>query len=200
MSIVTVADAKTILGITDSTYDTQLEFFLPLVEKDIVSYIGHAFQDGYVYRESGAALHLHRGDSDTYDFITDDEEEFSEKGFLSGMDIAIEGGWSNVGIYTVETASTNKLILDEYEELIDQEQNNTKDDHYMGLIRISRIKWPKELKITAAKMAWYLIDNSKISDVQSESLDDYSVTYAGSNAYPNRLLMGLDKFRRPRFA
>jgi hypothetical protein len=200
MAIVTTAEAKTILGITGTTYDTQLDFFLPLVEKDIVSYIGHAFQDGYVYRESASNFTFVRGDSDTYDYITDEENEFKEKGFRDGMDVAIEGGWSNVGIYTVSSASTGKLTLDEYGVLIDQDQDDTKDDHYIGLVRISRVVWPDELKLTAAKMAWYQIDNAKVSDVQSESLDDYSITYAGANAYPVRLITALDKFRKPRFA
>jgi len=41
-----------------------------------------------------------------------------------------------------------------------------------------------------------LISNSKVDDVKSESLDDYSITYAGSNAYPVRLINALDKFRK----
>jgi hypothetical protein len=199
MALVTTADAKTILGITDTTYDTQLSFFLPLVEKDIVSYIGHAFQDGYVYNESASNFEFVRGDSDTYDYITDADEEFEQQGFLDGMDIVVEGGWSNVGLYTVSSASTGKLTLDEYGTLIDQVQSNDDNDNYIGVIRISRVVWPDELKLTAAKMAWYLIDNAKISDAQSESLDDYSITYAGSNAYPTRLVDALDKFRRPVF-
>lgn len=200
MAIVTTAEAKTILGITDTTYDTQLEFFLPLVEKDIVSYIGHAFQDGYVYRESASGFNLVRGDSDTHDYIIDRDAKFKAKGFLDGMDIAIEGGYSNVGVYTVSSASTDKLVLDEYGVLINQEHNSDDDDNWIGTIRISRVVWPKELKLIAAKMAWYQIDNTKVSDVQSERLDDYSITYAGSNAYPNRLIDSLDKFKKPRFA
>lgn len=199
MALITTAEAKTILGISDTTYDTQLDFFIPLVENDIVSYIGHAFQDGYVYRESGNTLTFVRGDSDTNDYITDDDEEFIEKGFIDGMDIAIEGGFSNVGIYTIDSASTGKITLDEYGVLINQQQDDNADDHTIGRVRISRIHWPDELKLTAAKMAWYLIDNAKLSDVKSESLDDYSITYAGANSYPVRVLQGLDKFRKPVF-
>ena len=196
MALVTVEEAKTILGITGTTYDTQLTYFLPLVEKDIVSYLGHAFQDKYVAREG--SLDMYRGDSDTHDYITDDDGYFATKGFLAGMDIAIEGGYSNVGLYTIESVASTKIILTEYERLITQVHDADNVNH-IGQIEVSRVKWPPELKLSGAKMAWYLIDNAKVSDATSERLDDYAITYAGANAYPNRILNSLDKFKRPVF-
>ena len=194
--LMTTAEVKTILGITDSTNDTQIAAFIPYVASDIVSYIGHAFQDGYVYRESASAIAMYRGDLDTNDYIADTDKKFLAKGFISGMDIAIEGGYSNVGIYSVSSASAERLLLDEYGTLINQVRDTNIDDNAIGSIKISRVNWPKELKLTAAKMVWYLISNSKVDDVKSESLDDYSITYAGSNAYPVRLINALDKFRK----
>lgn len=199
MALMTTAEVKSILRITDTTYDTDIGVFLPLVEDDIIAYIGHAFQDGYVYRESGNAFAFTRGDSDTHDTITDEDSEFLTHGFAAGQDIVIEGGFSNVGLYNIQTAAAGTLTLSEYGELIAQDQNDTSDDHTIGTIRISRVNWPKSIKLVAAKMVWYLIDKAKEDDVQSESLDDYSVTYAGSNAYPTRILRMLDKWRRPNF-
>lgn len=199
MALITAAEVKSILRITDTTYDTDIAFFIPFVEDDIISYLGHAFQDGYVYRESGNALQFVRGDSDTHDSITDEDCEFVEKGFSDDMDIIIEGGFSNVGLFNVQTATTGTLLLSEYGELINQDQNDTKDDHSIGFIRISRVKWPKALKLPAAKMVWHLINDAKPDDVKSESLDDYSVTYAGTHAYPSRVVRMLDKWRRPAF-
>lgn len=201
MALMTTEEVKSVLRISDSTYDTDIDFFLPLVEDDIIAYVGHAWQDGYVYRESGTALEFIRGDSDTHDRITDEDEEFIEHGFLDGMDIVIEGGYSNVGLYTIDSASSGTLTLSEYGELINQDQNDTKDDHYFGSVRISRVSWPKSLKLAAAKMVWHLIKSSRAdADVQSESLDDYSVTYAGmGNAYPKSVLKMLDQWKRPEF-
>jgi hypothetical protein len=199
MALMTRGDVKSILNITDSNYDTQIDYFIPLVEEDIIDYCNNGFQDGYVYRESGSALEFVRGDSDTTDYITDTDAEFLEKGFLSDMDIVVEGGGANVGLYTVSSASTGKLKLTTYGILINQDQDDTSDDNYIGNIRISRVKWPTALKLPAAKMVWYLVDQAKQSDVQSESLDDYSITYAGSNAYPTRIVNMLDKYRRPEF-
>lgn len=199
MALMTTAEVKSILKITDSTYDTDIEFLLPIVEDDLIYELNNAFQDGYVYRQSGTAFEFVRGDSDTKDYITDKEEEFLVHGFRDGMDIVIEGGFSNVGLYTIDSASSGTLKLDEYGELIPQDLDDNTDDHTIGQIRISRVKWPKALKLPAAKMVWSLIDDSKPSDAQSESIDDYSITYFGVNAYPTKIIRMLDKWRRPRF-
>lgn len=199
MPLMTSAEVKSILRITDTTYDSDIDFFLPYVEKDIIDYCNNGFQDGYIYKESGSELEFVRGDSDTHDYILDKEYEFKEHGFRDGMDIVVEGGYSNVGLYTIDSASTGKLTLDEYGVLEDQNQDSTSDDNAIGRIRVSRVKWPDALKLPAAKMAWYLIKNAKTDDVQSESIDDYSITYAGSNAYPTRIVDMLNKYRQPRF-
>jgi hypothetical protein len=190
------SDVKTILNITNSDYDSRIAYLLPLVEKDIISYLGHAFQDKYVYRRSSGDFTFVKGDSDTYDYITDDEQEFVENGFSSTMDIVVEGGGANVGYYHLSSASTGTLKTDDYGLFVDQAQTDTKDDNYIGMIRISRVKWPRELRLAAAKMLWFLMDDARPSDVQSERLDDYSVTYAGSNQYPTRVIKMLDRWRR----
>ena len=195
----TTAEVKSVLGITASTYDTQIAFFLPIVEDDLIAYLNNCFSDGYVYRESGSALSFVRGDSDTADHITDTEAKFTEKGFLSNMDIIVQGGGANVGLHSVSSASTDRLLLSETGILIDQAQGDTKDDNYIGNILISRVKWPIALKLPAAKMIWSLIDNGKVSDVKSEKLDDYSITYIGGNAYPSVITEMLQKWKKPGF-
>ena len=195
----TTAEVKSVLGITTTTYDSQIAFFLPIVEDDLIQYLNNTFSDGYVYKESGSALSFVRGDSDTADYIGDTEAEFVEKGFLSGMDIIVQGGGANVGLHSVSSASTGRLLLSETGVLISQAQNDTKDDNCVGNILISRVKWPNALKLPAAKMIWSLIDNAKVSDVKSEKLDDYSITYIGGNAYPTAITDMLSKWRRPRF-
>lgn len=192
-------EVKSILGITATTYDTQIDTFIPFVEDDLIDYLNNRFPDGYVFRESGSDFAFVRGDSDTTDFISDTQAEFEEKGFIDGMDIVVEGGGANVGLYNISSASTGKLKLTEFGILIDQEQNDTKDDHAIGNIRISRVKWPNALKLPAAKMVWSLIDNARPNDAKSEKLDDYSITYIGGNAYPSTIIKMLEKWRRPVF-
>jgi len=197
--MMTVAEVKSILRITDSTYDSEIAFLLPLVERDIIEYCNNGFQDGYVYRESAGGFNFVRGDSDTRDYITDDDEHFLDRGFADGMDIVVEGGYSNVGLYTIDSASGGKLKMTGYGDFVNQDQDGS-DDNTVGTIRISRVKWPEAIKLPAAKMIWSLIDDAKPSDVKSEKLDDYSVTYIGGSEYPNKVIRMLDKFRRPKFA
>ena len=199
MALMTTSDVKTILNITDSTYDVQIAYLLPLVEKDIIQYCGNAFLDKYIYRESGVHFEFVQGDSDTNDRILDSEEKFLQRGFTSTMDIYVQGGFANDGLYHLSSASTGTLKLDNYGEIVDQDQDDTKDDNYIGYIRVSRVKWPKELRLAAAKMLWYLMAEPKQTDVQSERIDDYSITYAGSYAYPTRVVKMLDKWKRPSF-
>ncbi len=199
MALMTTAEVKSILGITASTYDIQIAFFIPFVEKDLVDYLNNCFPDGYVFRESGADLAFVRGDSDIADYITDTSAEFLVKGFLSGMDISVINSGANDGIYEVDSASTGKLSLSKYGILIDQDQDDTSDDNPIGTVLISRVKWPDAIKLPAAKMVWYLIDDARPNDAISEKLDDYSITYAGGHAYPTRVLDSLAQYRRPKY-
>jgi len=200
MALMTTAECRDLLDITGFTYDELIARYLPYVEEDIIAYVGHPFRDRYVYRESIAALQFVRGDSSTHDYITDGDEDFLERGFGDNMDIFIEGGYANVGLYHCSSASTGRLYLEEYGELINQDQDGSADDHNIGAVRISRVKWPRAIKVVAAKMVWHLIKNMQSDkDVQSESLDDYSVTYAGmGNAYPSSVLRGLNQWRQVR--
>ena len=204
MALMTTAEVKSILGITASTYDTQIAYFIPFVERDLIDYLNNCFTDGYVYRQDGSDLEFVRGDSDTTDYISDTSAEFLVKGFLSGMDITVNGSGANDGLYHISSASTGKLKLTEYGVLINQDLDDTADDNPTCEVIINRVKWPEALKLPAAQMTWYLINDSKATNVQSEKLDDYSVTYkalavAGSNAYPTEILDRLDKYRRPVF-
>ena len=201
MALMTRAEVKEILKIaaSDTTYDDDIDNFLPLVKQDIIETLNNAFQDQYVYRQSNSYFDFVRGDSDTADYIEDRDSKFSVKGFIDGMDIVVEGGGANVGLYTIDSASDTKLTMTGYGEFIDQSQGDTKDDNYIGNIKISRVKWPKALKLAAAKMVWHLIDDAKPSGAQSESLDDYSITYAGNHAYPTEVVNMLNKWRRPGF-
>ena len=199
MALMTTAEVKSVLGITGTTYDTQIGFFLPIVEEDLIAYLNNTFSDGYVYKESASAFNFVRGDSDTADHITDTEAEFLVKGFLSGMDVIIQGGGANVGLHTISSASTDRLLLSETGILINQDQGSTVDDNYIGSVLISRVKWEAALKLPAAKMIWSLIENGKVDDVKSEKIDDYSITYVGNNAYPTAISDMLNKWRRPVF-
>ena len=198
--LVTTAEVKDFLRITAATYDVLISEYIPIVQEDICLYCNHWFQDEWLYREASGGIAFVRGStassSTETDTITDDDEEFStgKAGFVTGMDIAIDGSGANSGIYTVGGVSSGTLTLTCRGILIDQDQ----DDAYrnVGKVKISRIRWPIGLKPIAAKMIWSQIDNAKPSDAKSERIDDYSVTYAGGHLYPTVLVEGLNRYKR----
>ena len=100
MAIVSTSDVQTILNTTG--YATQIAAFIPYVQEDIIEYVGHAFQDGYVTQEGALTIAVSTGSGDT---ITDPNDNFLVAGFAPSMDIALEGGYTNVGIWTIGSSS-----------------------------------------------------------------------------------------------
>lgn len=197
MSILTVDECKNLLGLTDNSYDEQIRILIPYVQRDVVDICNNSFGDTTIYRQSHGSIAFVRGSTvvgtTTPDTITDDDEEFSTIGFRAGMDIFVAGG-SNEGLYTLAGVAAGTLTLTSTGELETQDGAT----HYRdpGDILIARIRWPRPVKVAAAQMVWHLVDKGRQGDVKSESIDDYSVTYAGAAAYPARALAGLAPYRR----
>ena len=194
--IIDVSECKVLLGITVNTYNEQIRQLIPYVQSDIIDYCNQTFGDKAIYRKSVGSLAFVRGDTSTAttdpDTITDADSDFTTAGFRANTDIVVEGG-SNAGWYEVITVAAGALTLRSTGEVEDQSQVTY--HNHPGQWRISQIKWPHALKPIAAKMVWYLIDKPKPTDVKSESIDDYSVTFAGSHEYPDRVITGLNRYR-----
>ena len=197
MSIVTVDECKAILGLEDNTYDEKIRTMIPYVQEDIIQHCNNAFGDTVIYRQSHGAIAFARGTTLTSstdpDTITDDEDDFTTAGFRAGMDIIVLGG-SNEGVYTLAGVSTDTLTLTCTGTLEDQDGSTCYRDP--GVIHIARIRWPRGIKLAAAKMVWHLIDKPTMGDIKSESIDDYSVVYAGEHLYPAKVIAELGPHRR----
>ena len=197
MAIITLDEVKDILSIDGDSYDNDIDRLIPYVQDDVCEYCNNYFQDQYVYRDSPSYISFVRGTTgDSGDVIKDADSLFLEKGFLSDMDITVEGGYSNAGIHHVTSAAAGQLKLDSTGELISQDPADTLDNNWIGDIKISRVKWPRAIKLPVAQMIHYLIEHPRPSDIKSETIDDYSVTYVGSHTYPDRVVHGLRKYRR----
>ena len=113
MAIITLDEVKDILGIDGDSYDNDIDRLIPFVQDDILEYTNNYFQDRYVYRESFSYISFIRGTTgDSGDVIIDDDSKFLQKGFLSDMDIVVEGGAANVGVHHVSSAAAGQLKLD----------------------------------------------------------------------------------------
>uniref|UniRef100_A0A6M3KZ91 Putative head-tail connector n=1 Tax=viral metagenome TaxID=1070528 RepID=A0A6M3KZ91_9ZZZZ len=195
--IVSVDECKAILGITDNASDQRIRDLIPYVQDDIRIYCNNAFGDTTIYRQSAGSLAFVRGStltsSTSPDTITDADNYFSTAGFRAGTDIIVLGG-SNEGYHTLAVVAAGTLTLTSTGAL--ENQSQTTYHNWPGEMQIARVQWPTALKPIAAKMVWHLIETAKQGDVKSESIDDYSVTFAGSHSYPERVIAGLRQFRR----
>lgn len=175
-------------------YDANIARLIPQVEYDLCSYLNNWFEDPTIFVHHGAGLAFTKGSTEA-DKIVDDNQDFSTAGFSAGMDIVVRGG-SNAGIYTLVAVSTAQLTLTSTGVLVTQDQDVSYNA--IGGIKISRIQWPQEIKPYIAQMIYYRINRSRPDNKQSESIDDYSVTYINGNPYPTEILNGLVKWKRAR--
>lgn len=198
MAIITVTEVKNLLNITEATYDNQIARLIPYVQDDLVEYLNNYFQDHFVTRESVSYISFVRSTTGSGDYIFDSDDRWTKNGFLSNIDVVVEGGYSNMGIHHVVTASTDTLTLSSSGEVISQDPADSSNENLIGNIRVSRVIWPKGLKRYAAQMIWYNIRRQKETGIQSESIDDYSVTYAplAGGGYPDNIMTGLKPYRR----
>lgn len=200
MSMITRSEVKRFVNQTASDYDVLIDALIPEVEEDICLHCNTYFGDTVVYRESGSAFEFHR-DTSTGDYITDANSDLSTAGFLEGDDIVILGGGSNEGLHAISTSTgsvaAGQIVLAEKGQVREIDQDDA--FRWPGVIRIARVNWPTGIKPIAARAIWYLAKQTAQFDEKSERIDDYSVTYMGQNEYPERVVRGLEKYRKPRF-
>lgn len=180
MALITTAQVKTILGISASTYDTQITALIPYVQADVIQICNPGYtKDEYIY-VNGITFAFTNTDPDT---ITDSDSGFVDAGFEAGHDIVVEGSQSNDGQYGVATAAAGVLTLDTSDVLTTEAAGE--------YVTVTRIKWEKSNLLYVAQMIWYRIKHAKDFSITSESLSRYSVTYADVVAgYPKSIISG----------
>ncbi len=190
MRIVELEVIKEILGLTDTTYDNHINRLLPFVQEDIIEYLNNEFRDDNT--SYSASMILVNADPPT---ITDTENnQFVLEGFEEGMDIALEGTARNKGIYTIASVAAGTITLAVTDELLDE----TATDEFGGnTIKLTRIRWPKGLKLYVAQIIWENISRARNKDIKSKSLGPSSVTYMpiGSGGYSEGIIKGLGKYK-----
>jgi len=169
------------LSLTETSKDDVIESLIKPVQDFIVSYCNNSFenQEDYV-----AGLFQFVNSTDK---IICPGESFSSVGFAKGMDVLVSGSINNDGIYEIKSISTGEIIVD----LEDDEK--IYDENAGRYITISRVKFPKALKRTAAKLISLDMNKSIGQGLKSESLGDYSASF-GSD-YPESLLRELNIYR-----
>lgn len=190
--IITKDQVKDILRITDSDLDDEISLYIPYVQDDLCAYLSNYFESGLITYQASTIAFV-KGDPDT---ITDSDSKFVLEGFAAGDDVAIEYAYDNTGLHSLSTVAAGTLTLTSSNNLVSMSPSDT--NHPIGSVKISRVNWPQELRLVAAKMVYFLIDNPRPDDVQAETQDGVTLSYAGNNPYPLRVLRMAEKHRMVR--
>jgi hypothetical protein len=180
--IITLNETKSLLQITDTTKDTLITNLIPIVEQAICDYCNNEFIDEYFdYINSSSIIFESIDNSISLNNI-------SNYKFNVNDSIRIFNSLSNNQTFTIYSISTNSIIVDDIDTIIDENEGYP--------ITLTRIIYPKPLKIIAFKMIDYNLE--KITPgLTSESIDDYSFTIMELNeCYPKNILAGLNKYRK----
>jgi len=181
--IITLQECKTLLNITNSIKDNQISMLLPIIEDEIREYCNNKFLDSSSQYSSNTI----EFDKSTNSII-DLYGNFTSS-FYIGMQLDVFGSRTNDGIYQIKSLSDTNIQLESGYTV-----NN--EDETIEIV-LSKIDYPKLLKLIAAQMIDYQTNGKK--DIEQETFSRYQVTYntqSNTLAYPNSIIKSLNKFRK----
>jgi len=181
--IATRTEIKTLLKITDSTYDALIDMQIPIVDQTVCDYCSNDFLD-YNYNSFAST-----------DFVfsaVDNSISLSgigSKKLVANDTIRVHRSLRNDGLYTIDNVSTNKIIVNAINSVYDEDEGEG--------VSIYRIKYPIPLKMIAARMIDTLLNRDEVSiGTKSEKIDDYSITYEDSfQGFPMSVMSALNTYR-----
>lgn len=200
MAIITLAEVKTLLQISDSSKDSLITALIPIVQSFITSYCNNYFEvvagPNYDILRKTNMSQKYYIESYNISFvatgrkINTSDNDFVSSGFIAGAHVRVSGSLVNDGIYKITSVTANEMILDSAETLTDEPSGNV-------LVRLSMVNFPVGIKMPVAKFIAFELNKQNNNGLQSESLADYS--YSKSGDYPASLLKTLNVFRKVKF-
>lgn len=180
--IISLAEIKRLLNITDTTNDLLINAQMPLVEAAICDYCNSDFIDT------------------RFDYLISSSFSFSSVDNsinLNGIGlnlavydtIKIFGSARNDQAFDITNLTSNKLIVN---PLVSDEISTDR------VIYLARIKYPLPLKYIAAKMIDFTLQDYQ-SGVKQEVIDDHSITFddkGNANGYPTLIMNALNSYRQ----
>jgi hypothetical protein len=187
MAIITLAQYKTLLGVTttDATRDARISALIPDVEAFVVEYTNNAFTNEEIAFTGDFTPTVAGGPVYT---LACADGGIVAAGFASGDCFTFAGSKRNDGRRT-STAITDTLITVSDVLVAEAEVAST----------IVLIQYPVGLQSIAARMIAYQLDHAASAGMQSETIKSYSYSRQSNGAadamYPAEILRGLDKWR-----
>jgi hypothetical protein len=161
--MITLAEVKTLLQLTDTTKDTIIAAVLPEARAKVDAYCNSSFSNGIYVEADTISFTAAAGQASAT--INDSVVGFVDAGFASGY-ARVSGSYYNDGIFAVSAVAGGALSVSDV--LVSESAGAT--------IRISRVNYPQGIKHAAAMLVKWMIERSGKLET-SESLPGYSVTY-----------------------
>lgn len=185
--IATSTQIKSILGITDSTYDTRITTLMPMVFEDIIRLTNNQFLN-HNFSFSGDITPTVAG-GPVYSFDCADGG-MDDEHFVAGDILYCDGSGRNDRYFTTTVIADTKITVTEqvYSE-----------DEFSGKLILA--VFPADLAIVYARMIGYQLDSAAKAGITHETILDYSVTRtenATGAGYPKEIMLSLARYTNVR--
>lgn len=199
--IATITEIKNIIGIdlADTSLDARMTALMPIVEEQIHDICkNHFIRDVDIQEEKYLGATTISFNSTTSKIL---DSSNGMSAFIAGNTIKLFGSLENDGIYyisAVDALGADITIDTTYGSIVTEAAGQA--------ISIYKLWYPKPLKFAFAMMINYILstDKNKINNnIQSEKIDDYSISYNGANqnnitdfGYPLSIIKSLAPYRK----
>lgn len=215
MPIVTLAEVKNFLSITDDDYNTAISVLIPVVTNRLRTICNNTFtvqrirqsvytrfnmrgQD-YIRFDRDTSLYILPQVAATFvassKLVTSKGNNFASAGFAAGQDFFVYGSYMNDGYYEVDSVSTSTLtILSSYSFSGAVAGTHAFKDEATGAsIFFAVATWPGDIKPIVASMIQYdYQERGQYKDTEGgEALGEYG--------YPRSILRGLIDYTEPAY-
>ena len=179
MPIITATEVTVYSNISASAATITAKGLIPLVQERILWICNNTFATDLDFQTSVTF------DGSARTITTVSGDDWASRGFAAADEINVYHSYRNDGIYTVQSVSTSVMTL---------ASGSTVTDELSGRsILFSVVRWPVDLKQTAALMVEYDYDKRKkrTPGVRSRSLGPLSESFSesvGAFGYPEEIL------------
>lgn len=185
--IITRNVLKSLLQMTGTDYDSFIDLNIPLIEETICNYCRNDFIDKqFDYFSSSNVSFVNS--TNTIHLVGIENKKLS-----TNDSIRVYRSLRNNQTFTVDSVNTGYIILNSIDEITDEDEGEG--------VFITKINYPRHLKLIIAKMMNFLINDSnenKEPGIKSEKIDDYSITYEENyNGFPMSIMNALNNDREP---